>query len=147
MLEKLEDLSQENKMNQQFLEIIKLAESNTDEGWEQIDSQLDTICDDSNVINWARENTLNSSDGLRDLAGTIFEASSVKLTDNDIKLLQELMGDEGYPGFRAACALAKRLDSPEIAQIKDSIEGKLKDFIEDDDVSEIANEYLKFFNV
>ncbi|MFH1667644.1 MAG: hypothetical protein ABH884_01300 [Candidatus Komeilibacteria bacterium] len=133
----------ENKFNQQFLALVGLAEANTDEGWEKIDAGLPTICDDPSIVDWARNNTSNNVEGLRDLAGTIFEASSIELTDKDIQMLQELMNDQGYPGFRAACALAKRVKTPSILEIKSDIEQKLKKFVEDADVAEIANEYLR----
>jgi len=140
----------EEKFNQQpsnILELVELAEANNDEGWEKIDSELPSICNNLDVIQWARDNTMNKSDGLRDLAGTIFEASNIILTPKDIQTLQELMNDEGYPGFRAACALAKRISSPEIVLIKDDIKANLKNFINDDDVSEIANEYLNILDL
>ncbi len=136
----------QNKMDQQLLSLIQLAKINNDESWEKIDSQLPMICNNSDVIDWARKNTKNPSNSLCDLAGTIFEASSIEFTNNDIKLLEKLMENEGYPGFRAACALTKRLNLPIVFSIKNKIKEKLESFIEDPDVMEIANEYLKKFD-
>ena len=52
------------------------------------------------------------------------------------------MDDEGYPGFRAACALAKRLVQVEIAGQVERIRAKLIIFSEDEAVAKIAQEYL-----
>ncbi len=137
--------SPENQLNQQQLEsLISLAEADTDEGWAQVDLILPQICNDPSVLSWARDSTTNESSGLRDLSASILEASDTPLIQDDINKLELLMGDESYPGFRAACALAKRISQEEIVAIKDLIEEKLKLFVDDEDagVSEIAREYL-----
>jgi hypothetical protein len=55
-----------------------------------------------------------------------------------------LMKDQGYPWFRAACALAKRITEHDIAEIigKEPIKEKLEYYTQDDTVSEIAKKYL-----
>ncbi|MBI4599967.1 hypothetical protein HY732_03520 [Candidatus Uhrbacteria bacterium] len=132
----------ENGIGQQFESLIALAGANTEEGWAKIDLELPQVCNDPVVLTWARENTSNPESGLRDLAATIFEASKVPLTSEDIEKLTRLMSDESYPGFRAACALAKRTNQPEILAMRDSIREKIRFFIDDASVSEVANKYF-----
>lgn len=139
-----EALPRSEEMAPKLATLIRLAEANTEEGWKEIDSKLPQICNHPEVISWARSNTESRSDGLRDLAGTIFEASDEALTGDDVSLLRKLMdGDEGYPGFRAACALAKRGNSPDIAAMKKDIAAKLEKFVKDPDIPEIAEKYLE----
>lgn len=123
--------------------LIKLAKADTTEGWAKIDSDLPGICNEDEVLSWARNNTSNDLSSLLDLTATIFEASDIPLTSDDINKLKILMSNAGYPWFRAACALAKRRHQQEIIASKDSIKRKLMDFIEDPDVWEIADKYIK----
>lgn len=122
---------------------IELAEKNTDDGWKEIDQELSQVCNDQRFLDWAVANTANKESSLRDLAGTILEASDVVLTSDDIDNLKVLLEDKGYPGFRAACALAKRISQQEIQSLKNLIIEKLENFIDDEGVSEIANKYLE----
>jgi hypothetical protein len=126
---------------------ICLAKLNTEGAWEEIDDQLKQYCNDSKVLNWAKENTANTDSGLSDLAATILEATSQKLDTKDIDNLVLLMRSDNeenqYPSFRAACALAKR----EISSLLEAstlleVENKLKEFIEDDSVSDIVEKYI-----
>jgi hypothetical protein len=134
----------ENTFNQQLDTFLSWAKDNTPEDWAQIDKQLPAFCNDETFLTWARKNTTNSEPGLRDLAATIFEASDTTLTAEDIRNLTELMTtDDSYPGFRAACALAKRSNNESIKPLTDKIKEKLKKFSTDDDVSEIAKSYLE----
>lgn len=133
----------ENMPNLQLESIIALAKTNTDEGWARVDDQLEQFCNDSSFLEWARDNTENEEIGLRDLAATILEASDTILTKEDVNNLKDLMEEEGYPGFRAACALAKRIVRHELPGLKNLVTDKLKEFTEDESVSDIANEYLE----
>jgi len=131
---------------------IELAQANTDEGWETIDEQLPEHCNDPEFLDWARANTANEESGLRDLAATILEGTDEPLTEKDIaNLLTTLMREDDpenpYPSFRAACALAKRSDNPMVEKELESIEAKLNEFVDDDDVSEVAQKYLDHLGV
>lgn len=137
-------MSNPEKITNMPLELfIELAEKNTDDGWKDIDEHLAQVCNDKIFLEWALINTANKESSLRDLAGTILEASDMILTSSDINNLEILLEDEGYPGFRAACALAKRISQQEIKGLKKLIAEKLKKFVDDEGVSEIANKYLK----
>ena len=138
---------QPDMQNKKLLHIVQLAEANEEDGWEEIDSLIKEASNDSIFIEWARKNTKNLSSGLRDLAATIFEASGIELSLEDIALLQDLMNDEGYPKFRAACALAKRINVLEISKMKGSIKSILESFADDPDVFEIAKKYLNTINI
>jgi len=133
----------ENISNVQLESIIASAKTNNDESWAEVDEQMPQICNDSGFLNWARTNIDNKESGLRDLAATILEASDVVLSLDDVNKLKELMKDEEYSGFRAACALAKRISQPEIQGFKNLIRQKLEVFAKDEGVCEIANEYLE----
>ena len=132
----------ENLSSEPLDSLILLAESGTDEDWDKIDAYLSGHSDDPELAAWARENTANADEGLRDLAASIFEVSSAQLSGSDIALLQSLMADSSYPGFRAACALAKRIEQEEVQTMKEEIRAKLEQFMGDADVAEIAQGYL-----
>ncbi len=134
----------ENKANEQLDWLIALAQADTDDGWAQIDSTLSQLCNKPDVLAWARNNTSSEERGLRDLSATILEASDVPLTSDDVgKLLILMNKDEGFPGFRAACALAKRIGRQNVGDMEDAIKEVLRRFADDDDVSKIARGYLQ----
>ena len=113
--------------------------------WERIDGVLPGVCNDAYALDWARENLESEDTDLRDLAASLFEASSLELSDQDILGLETLMKeDEDFPGFRAACALAKRLGvDRRIEFLRGGIEDKLKAFADDQDVADIVAEYIE----
>jgi len=104
--------SPENDQELKLDFLLSLATQNTTEAWQKIDEKLPSICDRTDILNWAKENTQNEDDSFRDLAATILESSALDLEVNDILKLKALMSDKSYPGFRAACALAKRFKNP-----------------------------------
>ena len=134
--------SPENDQELKLDFLLSLATQNTTEAWQKIDEKLPSICDRTDILNWAKENTQNEDDGLRDLAATILETSDLDLEVADILKLKELMLDKSYPGFRAACALAKRFKNPAVSPAIALVKQKLQDFLKDEDVSEIARKYL-----
>ena len=140
----MEQIPEELNNIDKFIELAKL---NTDESWEEIDSKLPQFCNNQNVLNWAKENTANPDPGLSDLAATILEATNEELDDKDIDNLVLLMRSDNtenpYPSFRAACALAKRSKNELLTDsILSEVKDKLKNFTEDEDVSDIANAYI-----
>lgn len=135
----------EQKLNQ----LISLAKENTPESWEQIDKQKNSVCNDPDFLTWAKNNLFNNDSGLRDLAATLFEASDIILSIEDVQNLMRLMTtDDSYPGFRAACALAKRFKTENIKPQIDKIKEKLEEFTKDEDESvvKLAKEYLDSLN-
>lgn len=140
----------EMNSSQQLETFIQLAKENTDEGWATIDEQLAEHCNDPEFLAWARANTANEESGLRDLTATIFERTDAPLDDEDVSklliLMREVDADNPYPSFRAACALAKRPDNQEIKTVLGEVKAKLQSFINDEDVSEIASQYLDGLN-
>jgi hypothetical protein len=137
----------ETNPSQQLVTFTQLAKGNTDEGWATIDEQLAEYCNDPEFLTWARANTANEESGLRDLAATIFERSDAPLDDEDVSklliLMREMDPDNPYPSFRAACALAKRPDNQGVREVLEEVRTKLKSFVDDEDVSGIAKQYLE----
>lgn len=136
----------ETNPSQQLGTFIQLAKANTDEGWVAIDKQLAEHCNDPEFLIWARANTANEESVLRDLAATIFERTDAPLDEEDVSklmiLMREIDSDNPYPSFRAACALAKRPDNQGVKEVLEEVKAKLQSFIDDEDVSEIASQYL-----
>lgn len=116
-----------------------------EEIWERIDTVLPDFCHDNYALNWARDNFQSAQADLRDLAASLFEISSLELSAEDICVLEKLMGeDEGFAGFRAACALARRLATDaRIEPLRGAIETKLEAFADDEDVAGIVAEYIE----
>ncbi len=128
-------------------DFIKLAKLNTEEAWEKIDEQLPRYCNNPVILNWAKENLANLESGLADLSATVLEATDEKLNDKDtanlILLMHRDYADNPYPSFRAACALAKHINDVLLAEsVVLEIRNKLKIFLEDKDVSDIAQSYI-----
>ncbi len=142
------DASIEEASIQQTLDLfLSLAQDNTPEGWAKIDAQLLDFCNQEVFLTWARNHLLDEESGWRDLAATILESSDTVLSEEDVrKLTQLMMTDESYPGFRAACALAKRVDQEMIQPTRGDIKEKLGKFLSDPDVAEIARKYLVVLN-
>ncbi len=143
MVETFETNNPEKMLNK----LIELAEMNRDEDWEMIDKELEKYFDEEVFLDWARNNTDNEVSGLRDLAASILEEADCELGDSDIENLKDLMRENNeenpYPGFRAACALAKRHNDGRVKLIINEVVDKLKNFIQDDNVADIAKEYLR----
>ena len=136
-----EDL--ENPSGQELNNIISLAQAGSPEDWAEIDKKMSELCNGEEFLDWARVNLFNEDSGLCDLSATILEASDTDLTSEDVGNLMRLMAtDDSYPGFRASCALAKRLDNENIRPAIDQIKQKLQSFLSDPDVSDIAERYL-----
>jgi hypothetical protein len=135
----------EKDFQKELEEFISLAKANNEESWVIIDQKLPEFINNLIFLNWAKSNTNNADSGLRDLAATIFESSSVELKDDEINDLIKMLENNDYSGFRAACALAKRFEDELIKPFVNQIKGKLEDFVDDPDlnVSEIAKNYLK----
>ena len=132
-------------------QLIMLARKGTDEAWEEVDKILPELCDDAAVVQWARVNIHNDNLDLSDLAATILEATNIELNKDDTSELLKLMSsnkpENPYPSFRAACALAKRFGTgliPDDMQAK--VKSKLKEFLDDEDVAGIAQEYLSLLS-
>ena len=138
------------EMNPQLAQIIELAQSGKDEDWEKIDQIIPAIANDKEFYSWAKENLGDGESNLRDLSATIIESSQCSLTDEDIKNLEQLMRENDknpYPSFRAACALARRIkDDPRISGLLPALRNKLKLFLEDPNVSDIARSYSSDLN-
>lgn len=135
------------EMKNHIDKFIELAKLNTDEAWEEIDSKLSQYCNNQDVLDWAKENTANSDSGLSDLAATILEATNNELDGKDIDNLVLLMrsddAENPYPSFRAACALAKRVNSGLLTEsILSEVKDKLKIFTKDKNISDIAKSYI-----
>lgn len=126
---------------------IELAKTNDDKSWGEIDEKLSQHRSDPALLDWARENTNNEDSGLRDLAATIYEATETDLSADDVSNLLILMRkadtENTYPSFRAACALAKRKENELIKNSAEEIKNKLALFLDDTNVSEIAQKYLR----
>lgn len=132
----------EIKNSKEALEqLIELAKNNKDEDWKIIDGKLGNYSDEGEFLKWSKENLSNEDSGLRDLAASILERSKHDLADSDIENLEALMNENDeenpYPSFRAACVLAK------MGIITKDVINKLKFFVQDDNVSEIAKKYLE----
>ena len=132
----------ENELN----EIVELAKANRSEDWEIIDRKLPQLSNSEIFLNWARGNLGNEDSGLRDLAASVLENANCNLNSTDISALKRLMQESDgnpYPSFRAACALAKRSDNPEIKGFIEEIRNKLQQFAEDEGVADLAKNYLE----
>ena len=117
------------------------------EVWEKVDGLLPQHADQQEFYAWARENFGNLDPNLRDLAASIFEQTELPLDDGVIEGLFGLVGETDeenpYPSFRAACALAKRHEDERVSGRIDEVRSKLKSFVEDKDVAEIAKGHLE----
>jgi len=138
----------EIKNSKEVLEqLTELAKNNQDEDWEIIDGKLGNYSDEEEFLKWSKKNLSNEDSGLRDLAASILERSKHDLEDSDIDNLIALMNENDeenpYPSFRAACALATRCWEKRVEKIIKDVIDKLELFVHDDNVSEIAKEYLQ----
>lgn len=126
--------------------IVALAQANTEESRQQVDSLLPTICDDPSVVSWARQNTKNPESPLRDLAATILTATATELDDTDFDNLVSMLHEDDpsnpYPRFRAACALVKKNLTADFPLIRAEVISVLREFVNDEDVADIAREHL-----
>jgi hypothetical protein len=119
------------------------------ENWEQVDAILPQHSNTQEFLNWAKDNLDNEDPNLRDLAASILEISDTEISEQTITNLYTLMNekdDNPYSAFRAACALAKRIENPEIASRANQIKNKLEEYLSDIDVSSIAQRYLLHIN-
>ncbi len=126
--------------------IIKLAQTNKDEDWDDIDKEIAKYANEKKFYERAEKNLQYEYSGVRDLAASILEESNIKITsiviDNLFTLLNEKHPENKYPAFRAACALARRITNPKILERTEEIKTKLREFLEDEVVAKIADEYL-----
>lgn len=109
------------------------------EDWETVDGQVESFCDQPDVIEWALGDGLKDEDGnLRDLAATLIQQSDCKLEEEDrTTLMERLENDENpYVKFRAAFALFAHGDRSE------QTINKIQEAAQDEDVEEIARGYL-----
>ena len=136
----------DNFESQQLNYFILLAKENTSESWAKIDSKMPEFCNNEVFLKWAKDNILIENNELRDLAASIIESTDAVIDNQVIQDLYSLMKvNESYPGFRAACALAKRLNNENVKPLVEEIKEKLDKFKGDEDVSSIAIKYLKSF--
>lgn len=119
-------------------DFIMLAEQGTDKSWEKIDFHLPAYCDKPIFISWAKENLFNENYALRDLAASTLILSKTEFSQQDIdnltKLMNEIYEENPYPSFRAALALARRLNDARITSLSDVIRKRIVSFLEDDAV-------------
>ena len=73
---------------------------------------------------------------------TALEVGDVVIADLFV-LMNEAREENSYPGFRAACALAKRRDDPRVVGKMGQVRGKLQEYVDDEGVKDIAKSYLK----
>jgi len=122
-------------------QLIDLGEQ---ELWECVDAILPAHANDIEIVAWAKENTRHDNHNLRDLAASVYEASTMTLNVDDIEKLLVMIHeqiDNPYPRFRAACAFAKRadvLDKHIVAEAR----AVLREYLNDEDVADIAKAYL-----
>ena len=123
------------------LEMLKDAAKRED--WESVDSAMDSIAGDPRYYRWAFGTGMRDADGnIRDLAVSIIEKSDIPNEDFSRMrgaLFTHMMEDENlYARFRSAFALANHGSG----QYKETVIGTLKLAARDDDVKEIAKQYL-----
>lgn len=109
-----------------------------EENWEAIDASIVLVADDPIFIMWAKTG-INDSDGnLRDLAASLFEKSSIELTEDDNEsLLQHVRHDDNpYASFRSAFALYRAGNRSQ------EVMNKLHEALNDEDVADTAKHYL-----
>lgn len=134
----------ENIPEDDITQLVSLAEQGA---WEEVDIILPDLSQKPEVHKWATENVLHSESEKRDLAASIIEASNLELTEDNITDVVTLMRttdeENPYPTFRAACALAKKLDQiGDDESLKNEVRETIKMFENDADVSELAKSYL-----
>jgi hypothetical protein len=134
----------EGQKNIPFSEILKSAETGTDENWAFVDENLDP--NDPEALSFAAGAGLVSENcDLRDLSYTIWAATKSDMPDDVRKLAYSELDrqpeddeDSGrYARFRAAFALFEK------GERTDKILETIKKASLDDDVKEIAEGYLK----
>lgn len=122
-----------------FSAMIAAAEAGQ---WEYVNDNLPAMTDFPETLAWADKDGLDNPDeNLRDLAASVFEASSHHLSPDIADRLAMLMEtDDGeFVRFRAACALCKHGEqSPKVAET-------LREFADhsDPEVASLAREYLE----
>lgn len=126
--------------------IIELALMNNDEGWQEIDALLPTVCNDPVFIAWAKKNTAHQESALRDLAATILGATTERLSDEDVDRLLSLMReqdpDNPYPRFRAAAALVQKGAAGQ-PPVRDEVAAVLREYLDDAGVADLARQHLE----
>lgn len=115
---------------------IKAMAANED--WDGVDTVIGSAANDPSFLVWA-EGGLEDEDGnLRDLAASLFEKTDTPLSPGVTEtLLSHVRHDDNpYASFRSAFALYRAGNrSPEVIK-------KLHEALEDEDVADIAKEYL-----
>ncbi len=125
---------------ERHLDLQGLQKAAQQEQWELVDAQLPYFVDDEKTLNWVRSEGLSSDNPhLRDLAASIFQGSSMELTEDDIQQLRGMMGIDAnpYARYRASFALFTH------GQRDADVLIRIREALNDPDVKEIAAGYLQ----
>jgi hypothetical protein len=118
----------------------------TREDWDKVDALLPELSNQQLTFSWAGANLRCGDLNIRDLAASIMEQTEMPLQDANVVdlfwVMSQVEETNPYPSFRAACALAKRRADERIAIKIAEVKDHLQNFTEDEDVSEIAQDYL-----
>jgi len=120
----------------EFEKVVLAAKA---ENWDFVDRNLSIFCDDDGVIRWALEMGARSQDdNERDLAASILEKTGHEIGEEARTILMGMLREDRnpYAMFRAAFALFAHGDRSE------EVIGKIKEALGDEDVKDIAKEYL-----
>lgn len=126
--------------------LIDAAIQDTDKSWEAVGEDLPVLCTQEEIYAWAAQEGVADNRGpIQDLAASIFEAQPTSVYNEVVskfpKLPQSLkdlvtQGANVYAQYRAAFALFKH------GARQEYVVDKLRDALGDEDVAEIAHQYL-----
>ena len=88
---KIIGMKEADSMTTDLNKMVDLARQNTDEGWQVIDGLLPQCADQREFLDWSAGNITDPESGLRDLAASVFEQTSLPLSDEIVEGLFGLM--------------------------------------------------------